>query len=479
MSARRIVQSASGVVALLALVFALGISGASASTPSSSAANRGAVSTNVLKQLSSRYLQVTGLANASAQAPTDAQCRALAGQPCYSPQEIAHSYGVDQLLNRGDNGKGQTIVIVDSFGSPTLRSDLATFDAGYGLPAPPSLRILAPLGTVPFDPTAIPDQIGWAAETTLDVEWSHAMAPDAKIVLLTSPVDETEGVQGLPQFDFLLNYALKRHLGHVISESWGATENTLFTPQGQQVFNSFESTYARAAAQGVTAFASTGDSGASNAELNGTTFYPFPTVGFPASSPLVTAVGGTSLTADTSGNYESETVWNSGGGAGGGGVSQVFREPFYERLLPRSVQSELGGSRGIPDISWDADPSSGILIYLSFLNPAGYYFIGGTSEGSPQWAGLVSDLNQFLHRPIGFLNPYLYALGAAGVGFHDVTVGNNSLNGVTGYDATPGWDLATGWGTPNLAQLFGDIGSLAHGSHSMTSMVARARTLNR
>jgi subtilase family serine protease len=479
MSARRFVLSATGALALLALVAAIGVSGASASAPSRAPANSGAVSTSVLKQLSSRYLDVTGLASASSQAPTDAQCRAQAGQPCYSPQEIEHAYGVDQLLNRGDNGKGQTIVIIDSFGSPTLRADLANFDEGYGLQAPPSLKILSPLGTVPFDPTTTPDQVNWAAETTLDVEWSHAMAPAAKIVLLTSPVDETEGVQGLPQFDFLLNYALKHHLGHVISESWGATENTLFTPGGQQVFNNFENTYARAAAQGVTAFASTGDSGASNAELNGTSFYPFPTVGFPASSPLVTAVGGTSLTADTSGNYESETVWNSGGGAGGGGVSQVFREPFYERVLPRSVQNELGGSRGIPDISWDADPSSGILIYLSFLGPtnAGYYFIGGTSEGSPQWAGLVSDLNQFLHHPIGFLNPYLYALGAAGVGFHDVTVGNNSLNGVTGYDATPGWDLATGWGTPNLAQLFSDISSLARGSHSMNSMVARARAL--
>ena len=477
MSARRIVQSASGALALLGLVFAIGVSSASASKPSSAAANSGAVSTSVLKQLSSKNVQVTGLASASSQAPTDAQCRAQAGQPCYSPQEIEHAYGVDQLLNRGDNGKGQTIVIIDSFGSPTLASDLANFDEGYGLPAPPSLKVLSPLGTVPFNPTAIPDQVGWAAETTLDVEWSHAMAPDAKIVLLTSPVDETEGVQGMPQFDFLLNYALKHHLGHVISESWGATENTLFTPQGQQVFNSFENTYSRAAAQGVTALASSGDDGASGAELNGTSFYPFPTVGFPASSPLVTAVGGTSLTADTSGDYQSETVWNNDTGAGGGGLSQTFREPFYERVLPRSVQSGLGGFRGLPDISWDADPNSGILIYLSFLNPAGYYFIGGTSEGSPQWAGVVSDLNQFLHRPIGFLNPYLYALGAAGVGFHDVTVGNNTFNGVTGYDATPGWDLATGWGTPNLAQLFGDISSLARGSHSMNSMVARARAL--
>jgi len=180
---------------------------------------------------------------------------------------------------------------VDSFGSPTIASDLATFDAGYGLPAPPSFKVLAPLGTVPFNP-AVPDQVNWAFETTLDVEWAHAMAPDASIVLLTSPVDETEGVQGLPQFNALENYALDHHLGQVISQSWGATENTLFTPAGEKVFRQFQATYARAAAMGVTVLASTGDSGSSNLEANLTTYYPFPTMNFPASSPLVTAVGG-------------------------------------------------------------------------------------------------------------------------------------------------------------------------------------------
>lgn len=343
----------------------------------------------------------------------------------------------------------------------------------------PSFTILSPLGTVPFDPTAIPDQIGWAAETTLDVEWSHAMAPDASIVLMTSPVDETEGVQGLPQFNYLENYALDHHLGQIWSQSWAATENTLLTPAGKQVFNSFERTYARAAAMGVTVFASTGDSGSANAELNGTTHYPFPTVGFPASSPLVTAVGGTSLYADTSGDYQSETVWNNATGAGGGGISQVFGEPVYQRLLPRSDQQLLDGHRGLPDISWNADPDTSILIYLSFLgaSQAGYYMIGGTSEGSPQWSGLTADLNQLIGHPIGFLNPYLYALGKAGIGFHDITVGNNSFAGVPGYSATPGWDPASGWGTPDVGQLLRDIGSLARGDPSLQTLVSRADSL--
>jgi subtilase family serine protease len=461
---RRVVVSTIGAVALAALVLVGGASAAKAPR-TRSASSKALVHT--------RFLDVTGLAAAGTQAPTDAFCRANLGGPCYSPQEIRHAYGVDALLSRGDQGKGQTIVIIDSFGSPTITSDLQAFDAGYGLPDPPSFKVLAPLGTVPFDPTAVPDQVGWAAETTLDVEWAHAMAPKASIVLLTSPVDETEGVQGMPQFDDLINYALDHHLGNVISESWGATENTLFTPAGEQVIRSFNDSYARAAAMGVTALASTGDAGVGNVETDEVTVYPFPTVNFPASSPLVGAVGGTSLFADTNGDYQSETAWSDGGG----GISQQFREPFYQAFLPRSVQQELRGARGIPDVAWNADPNTPILIYLSFFGPsaAGYYTIGGTSEGSPSWAGVIADLDQLAGRGIGLFDPYAYALGASGRGFHDVTVGNNSANGVTGYNATPGWDLTTGWGSPNLTQVFGGFGSLVRSNHSIRALMARAR----
>lgn len=390
--------------------------------------------------------------------PTDAQCRAQIGRPCYSPQEIRHAYGVDTLLSHGDNGKGETIVIVDSYGSPTIAADLAAFDKGYKLPAPPSFKVVHPLGTVPWNPTKFKDQANWAAETTLDVEWSHAMAPDAKIVLLTSPVDETEGVQGMPQFNALENYALKHHLGQVWSQSWGATENTLFTKAGKKVFASFEATYAQAAKAGVTVLASTGDAGTANVNVAGK-IYPFPTVNFPASSPLVTAVGGTSLTASTKGAYKSEQVWNSGGGATGGGISQFFKEPSYQKNLPAAMQKKLGNHRGIPDISWNADPSTAVLIYLSakVAGQAGYYAIGGTSEGSPDWAGLVADLDQATGHPLGLLNTTLYTLGKAGSGFHDVTVGKNGLDGVKGYSAAKGWDLATGWGTPKVSTLVGGV----------------------
>ncbi len=420
------------------------------------------------------------LVAAKGRAPTDASCRATLGSPCYSPQEIRRAYGVDQLVRRGDDGRGETIVIIDSFGSPTIAADLASFDAGYGLPAPPSFRVLAPLGTVAFDPTKIPDQLNWAAETTLDVEWSHAMAPEARIVLLTSPVDETEGTTGMPQFDKLVNYALDHRLGDVISQSWGATENTLFTPAGEQVIGDFERSYRRAAALGVTVLASAGDTGAANYELSGTSFYARPAVGFPASSPFVTAVGGTSLLADSKGDYASETVWDNSTGAGGGGISQVFPEPWYERaFLPKAVQKELGGHRGLPDVSWNADPETPILIYLSFSgsSTAGYYPIGGTSEGAPSWAGLVADLDQFVGRPIGLLNPYLYLLGAAHLGYHDVVVGNNSFAGVTGYEATRGWDPASGWGTPDIGRVLSVLRQLAVGRPSRQALERRALAL--
>ena len=393
------------------------------------------------------------------QPPTDAECRRLLyPSPCYSPQEMRKAYGVDALIDAGFVGKGETIVIIDSFGSPTIREDLKAFDKGYGLPDPPSFKILAPLGTVPFDPNNS-TQVNWAFEATLDVEWAHAMAPGAAIVLMTSPVAETEGVQGLPQFLALEKYAVDHQLGNVISQSWAATENTLFDAAGQEIVAQMEDFYKYASTQRVTVLASTGDSGSSNVKLDGVTLYPYPTVNYPSSSPWVTAVGGTSLYASTEGQYGYELVWNEQGGAGAGGISQLFDEPDYQvASLPAGVSQQLGDKRGLPDVSYNADPYTGILIYLSFLGPAnaGYYDIGGTSEGSPQWAGIVADLNQFAGQPLGFLNPALYAVGGLGqFGKYgrDITLGGNSLNNVPGYYAGPGWDPASGWGTPNLTEV--------------------------
>lgn len=227
------------------------------------------------------------------------------------------------------------------------------------------------------------------------------------------------------------------------------------------MFADYEAFYKRAAQENVTVLASAGDSGSSNVELDGVTTYPFPTVGYPASSPWVTAVGGTSLYADPAGNYQFEIVWNDAIGGGGGGVSQQFAEPFYQYSLPGSVQTELNNYRGLPDISYNADPNTSILVYAGFPGlPAGFYAIGGTSEGSPQWAGIIADGDQLAGHPLGFLNPKLYAIGEKAGLFHDITWGSNAfdgVNGVPGYAATPGWDLATGWGTPDLGSLLWEM----------------------
>ncbi len=398
--------------------------------------------------------------------PTDKQCRQQFGFPCYSPQEMRRIYGVGDLINHGYIGTGQTIVIIDSFGSPTIAADLHTFDQGYNLPDPPSLKIYAPLGTKKFDPSN-GTMVGWAEETTLDVEWAHSIAPGASIALMTSPVAETQGIQGMPQFLFLEQYALYHRLGKIISQSWATTENTLFGPGGRQVLTSFNNFYKQAAADGVTVFGSSGDSGVANPNVHGKT-YPFPTINFPASDPYVTAVGGTSLTASTHGVYQSEVGWRGSGG----GVSQYFKEPGWQvNNLPGSDQSILNGYRGIPDISYNADPSTAILIYLSFLGPqrAGYYGIGGTSEGSPQWAGLIADGSQLAGHSLGYINPYLYAIGSSSNyanSYHDITTGNNSSDGITGYSCTTGWDPVTGWGSPQATSLLIHIIQMEQGQSS-------------
>src|ERR1051326_1430553 len=145
---------------------------------------------------------------------------------CFSPEQIQTFYHLNPLYAQGFKGTGQTIVILDSFGSPTIKEDLQVFDKTFGLPDPPSFQVLYPLGPVNFDGSN-GDEVGWAGETTLDVEWAHAIAPEANIVLLASPVSETEGVQGFPEFAKLSTYAMDHKLGNVVSMSFGATEPTL------------------------------------------------------------------------------------------------------------------------------------------------------------------------------------------------------------------------------------------------------------
>jgi subtilase family serine protease len=351
-------------------------------------------------------------------------------------------------------------VIVDPYGSPTIQADLTYFDQETGLPAPPSFQFIAPDGPVPaYDPTLYPDQPGWGLETSLDVEYSHTIAPDANILLVETPADETEGEQGFPEIVEAENYVIANHLGDVITQSFGATEQT-FPPGG---ILSLRSAYEAAQAANITVLASSGDDGATNYQPNGTDLYPFPTVGWPASDPLVTGVGGTQLHLNAEGNRtQPDNVWNDpfsvcgGPCAGAGGLSTVFSRPTFQN----GVAGIVGNARGIPDVSMSAAVNGAADVYFSFVYPgvgSGWLLVGGTSEASPEFSGEVALADQIAGHPLGDINPTLYALGDHSLGLTDITTGNNTVtftngNGVTykvkGYSAAPGYDLASGLGTP-------------------------------
>lgn len=372
------------------------------------------------------------------------------GHMLYSPEQFRAAYGVTSLLQRGYTGKGQTVVLIESFGSPTVQQDLDVYNRRFGLP-PLQLKILAPIGTVPFDPTNR-DMVGWLGETEEDVETIHALAPDAQITILTSPVSETEGTVGMPQFLQLLQYAVQNHLGTIISQSWAASEATLTDQAGQQTIQQFDQFYQQATTQDhITFFGSSGDNGATDyADVAMTHFATTPTVNFPASDPWVTAVGGTQLTI--SGGAVSETGWSYSGG----GFSAFYPQPSFQKTLSAAEQTAAAGHRGVPDIAASADTTSGLAIYVD----GEWGVSNGTSAGSPTWAALIAIADQMAGHPLGYLNPALYSLAASNsysADFRDITQGNNSYtdNGVNvqGYSCAAGWDPVTGLGSPNAAHL--------------------------
>jgi len=377
------------------------------------------------------------------QPPSLLECLARIHRPCLAPAQIRAAYGIDTLARRGITGKGRTIAIVVSFGSPTLRADLHTFDAAFGLPDP-HLQILAPLGM------RRPPDAGWVGETTLDVEWAHAVAPGARIVVLESPVDETEGVQGLPEFLTLERDVLQHHLADVISQSWDATENTLFDAAGRAIVARLHALYVDAARQGVTVLAASGDDGTTGPDLSVKNMYPYPVAQYPASDPYVLAVGGTRLLYNAAGRLSGETAWTGSGG----GVSNLFPEPAYQRALPSATQRLLGGRRGIPDVAYDAAAESPVLV----LQDGKWGLAAGTSAAAPQWAGLIALADQAAGHDLGLVNTALYRLAASprySAVLHDITSGRSAgptrgpgesaaLSPVAG----PGWDIPTGLGSP-------------------------------
>ncbi|MGD0685459.1 MAG: S53 family peptidase [Streptosporangiaceae bacterium] len=400
--------------------------------------------------------------------PTTAQCEKQIGIACYAPFQYHEAYNLAPLYKKGFDGKGETIVIVDSYGYQFIRSELAVFDKSFGLPAPPSFKIIQPAGPVPpFNPKKRPMMAGWAEETSLDVQYSHAMAPGANILLVETPVAETLGATGFPQIVEAENYVVNHHLGTVITQSFGAGEQTF--PSAQSILN-LRSAYKNAAANGVSVLASSGDGGATSAKTLtaqgfASSFFLHRVVGWPATDPLVTAVGGTQMHLTTTGAHKfPDTVWNDtklfgSPAAGAGGRSTVFKRPSYQD----GVAGAVGTARGVPDISMSAAVNGAALVYLDSAatgGAAGFYLIGGTSEASPLLAGVVAIADQYAGHGLGLLNPALYKMEAAhDPGIVDVTEGYNTVvfpqdgrnRTVPGWTAAKGYDLASGVGTVNAA----------------------------
>ena len=383
---------------------------------------------------------------------TTSQCQAEIGISCYTPLQYHTAYDLNPLYSRGITGAGRTIVIVDSFGSPTIASDIKTFDAQFGLP---SLDLsIARFGTIPpFNPNDS-TVVGWAEETTLDVEYAHAIAPGAKIVLAETPVAETEGTTGLPEMMNAEQTLINSGVGDVISQSFGATENTFpgFSQGNYSSLLSLRYAFKDALAHRVTVLAASGDEGATDYESDGSALYPYRVNSWPSSDPLVTSVGGTQLYLDNNGHrLQPDSVWNDGFGAGGGGVSAIFGRPLYQL----GVTKVVGSHRGTPDVSMTAAVDGAAWVYWSFpgAGAPGWELVGGTSEATPVFSGVVALADQLAGHRLGLINPALYTLGALShrtglsTGLVDVTAGNNSFNNVTGYNAVPGYDLASGWGT--------------------------------
>lgn len=354
---------------------------------------------------------------------------------CLTPYQLRLAYEMEPLTEQGFTGAGQTVVEVVSYGSPTLQQDLNVFDQQFDLPAL-IVPQLAPIGSVKFDPSN-QDMASWALETSMDIEIIHTMAPLAHIVVLTSPVDETEGVTGFPQFLQLEQYAVNHQLGHIFSQSYAADDPTFPDARSRQFTQNYASFYQQITTrQGWTILGSSGDGGT-------------PDVQFPADVPWVTAVGGTSLTQTTNVPPTfTETVWSESSG----GTSQLFSEPDYQKTLPAAIQVQLHGQRGTPDIAADANPATGMAIYTN----GQWNQAGGTSASAPTWSGILAVADQMAGHPLGFINPALYKIGAsakAAQDFRDITSGSTN----SGYQPTPGWDFSTGWGSPLLDKLLPDL----------------------
>jgi subtilase family serine protease len=404
---------------------------------------------------------------------------------CATPATMRAAYGIDKLPYQGE---GQTIVLVDAFGSPTAGSDLNFFAQTFGMPAPDFEQVY-PNGTPGYlsgsgsasgqgtGQNGPNSAAGWAGEANLDVQWAYAMAPKAHIVLLATNTAETQGVAGLPNLMKAIDWAVAKYpSGTVFSMSFG-TDESAFGGAAAQQFARFDQTFQRGLAKGDTFFASSGDNGSQGVERSHRqqTVSSDPQVSYPNVSPYVTSVGGTQMQNGWTWNPTGPDMplqangsrtpawwaWDNGGqteavgnepGFGlvtGGGLSTVYSRPQYQN----SVSGVVGTQRGVPDLAWNMAINGGTLVYRSYFpavsGPPSWGLFGGTSASSPQAAAVVALANQARKAagkaPIGNLNQAIYSAGFdRASAFRDVvahqfgTVASGNLNTNRVWDLAPG-----------------------------------------
>lgn len=345
-----------------------------------------------------------------------------------TPPVLKTAYGTSGL---SATGSGVKVGFVEFDGYQ--KSNITKYDSTYGLSAGSVTTV--PVNGANYDASPGDGQI----EVELDIEVVHALAAAASDYVYEAP-NSSAGELAMYQ------KIASDHTVNVVSISWGACE----AAEGASAAKSVSSAIATGTAEGISYFAAAGDDGTTDCyRQTGSTARG---VDFPASSPNVTGVGGTQLTVTSTNTYSSETAWNDGssGGATGGGISTVFTAPSWQ-----STQSTT--YRKVPDVSADAASGSGYYIYTA----GAWETVWGTSGAAPLWAAFATLQNQIHGAGLGNLNPKLYSIGNGSVrttGFHDVTTGNNSLHGTTGYSAGTGYDQVTGWGSFKGSGLSGLIG---------------------
>ena len=368
------------------------------------------------------------------------------------PQQLLSAYDAVPLVSQGLKGRGETIVLfeADGFSNKDLQSFSTLLPAGSQSPV--NVEVIG--GNPRLAPRA-------TSESTMDIETVHEIAPDAKLVYinLAGPQFAQDTTAGA--FTAAFQLANKQWPGAIWSMSLGVCENDRTVWNSTDLVSMDDAVYAAEKDNNTTAFAASGDSGGLEC-TPGNSYGQVPQsswqgVSVPASLPSVTAVGGTSLSTTANGDYVGETTWSEPllSQGTGGGVSSTFARPAWQIGPGTGGQYDTNNARQVPDAAADADTRTGTAILENGKKGAG----GGTSLSAPMWAGFTALIDQYLTshggHPVGFFNPLLYSLADGSPSypaFHDVTVGGNDF-----YPAGPGYDMATGLGSPDVWNLARDL----------------------